>query len=212
MAAAFAAASSIEFSARGAERVLRAAPVLLGALATLVATWAVVSLASAPPLDHPLAAEQLDGWQIALAVAGVALYAAAAIGYFLLYHRRGDQFALAVAFAFGLLAQAMIVIAWARNWQISWWEWHVLMLAAFVLIAAIARREWYEERFSALYLDRTLAGARDVSVLLADLSGFTAYSEQHEAGRSRGDAEYVLRGDRAAARGKRRRGASDRGR
>ncbi len=183
VAAAFAAASSIEFSARGAERVLRAAPVLLGALATLVAAWAVVSLTSVPPLDHPLAAEQLDGWQIALAVAGVALYAAAAIGYFLLYHRRHDQFALAVAFAFGLLAQAMIVIAWARNWQISWWEWHVLMLAAFVLIAAIARREWYEERFSALYLDRTLAGARDVSVLLADLSGFTAYSEQHEAGR-----------------------------
>ena len=136
-----------------------------------------------PPLDHPLAAEQLDGWQIALAVAGVALYTAAAIGYLLLYHRRRDQFALAVAFAFGLLAQAMVVIAWARNWRISWWEWHVLMLAAFVLIAAIARREWYEERFSALYLDRTLAGARDVSVLLADLSGFTAYSEHHEPGR-----------------------------
>ena len=35
VAAAFAAASVIEFSARGAERVLRAAPVLLGALATL---------------------------------------------------------------------------------------------------------------------------------------------------------------------------------
>ena len=183
VAAAFAAASSIEFSARGAERVLRAAPVLLGALATLVAAWAVVSLTSVPPLDHPLAAEQLDGWQIALAVAGVALYAAAAIGYLFLYHRRHDQFALAVAFAFGLLAQAMVVIAWARNWQISWWEWHALMLAAFVLIATIARREWYEERFSALYLDRTLAGARDVSVLLADLSGFTAYSEQHEPGR-----------------------------
>ena len=74
------------------------------------------------------------------------------------------------------------MIAWARNWQISWWEWHVLMLAAFVVIAAIARREWHEERFSALYLDRTLAGARDVSVLLADLSGFTAYSERREPG------------------------------
>jgi class 3 adenylate cyclase len=183
VAAAFAAASSIEFSARGAERVLRAAPVLLGALATLVAAWAVVSLTSVPPLDRPLAAEQLDGWQIALAVAGVALYVAAAIGYLSLYHRRGDRFALAVAFAFGLLAQAMVVIAWARNWQISWWEWHALMLAAFVLIAVIARREWYEERFSALYLDRTLAGARDVSVLLADLSGYTAYSERHEPGR-----------------------------
>jgi adenylate cyclase len=183
VAAAFAAASSIEFSARGAERVLRAAPVLLGALATLVVAWAVVSLTTVPPLDRPLAAEELDGWQVVLAVAGVALYAAAAVGYFVLYRRRGARFALGVAFAFGLLAEAMVVIAWARNWQISWWEWHALMLAAFVVIAAIARREWYEERFSALYLDRTLAGARDVSVLLADLSGFTAYSERHEPGR-----------------------------
>ena len=177
-----AAASSLEFSPRAAERVRRAAPVLLGALATLVVAWAVVSLAKLPPLADPLAAEQLDGWQIGLAVAGVALYAAAAGGYLALYRRRGARFALAVAFAFGLLAEAMVVIAWARNWRISWWEWHVLMLGSFVVIAAIARSEWHEERFSAIYLDRTLAGARDVSVLLADLSGFAAFSERREPG------------------------------
>jgi class 3 adenylate cyclase len=182
VAAVFAATSSLEFSPRAAERVLRAAPVLLGALATLVVAWAVVSLAKFPPLADPLAAEQLDGWQIGLAVAGVVLYAAAAGGYLALYLRRGARFALAVAFAFGLLAEAMVVIAWARNWRISWWEWHLLMLTAFVVIAAIARSEWHEERFSALYLDRTLAGARDVSVLLADLSGFTAFSERREPG------------------------------
>jgi class 3 adenylate cyclase len=54
------------------------------------------------------------------------------------------------------------------------------MLTSFVVIAGVARSEWHEERFSALYLDRTLAGARDVSVLLADLSGFTSFSEAHE--------------------------------
>jgi class 3 adenylate cyclase len=182
VAAGFAAASSLEFSARAARRVQRAAPVLLGALAALVVAWAVVSLATLPPLDRPLAAEQLDGWQTGLAVAGVALYAAAAGGYLALYRRRGARFALAVAFAFGLLAEAMVVIVWARNWQISWWEWHVLMLAAFGVIAAIARSEWHEERFSALYLDGTLSGVRDVSVLLADLAGFTTFSEQREPG------------------------------
>ena len=86
---------------------------------------------------------------------------------------------IAVTVAFALLAEAMIVIAWARNWHASWWEWHLLMLGSFLLIAETARTEWHEERFSALYLDQTLAGARDVSVLLADLSGFTSYSEQH---------------------------------
>ena len=79
---------------------------LLGALAALVAAWAVVSLATLPPLDRPLAAEELDGWQIGLAVGGVTLYAAAAVGYLALYRRRGARFALAVAFAFGLLARS----------------------------------------------------------------------------------------------------------
>jgi class 3 adenylate cyclase len=81
-----------------------------------------------------------------------------------------------------LLAEAMIVIAWARNWRVSWWEWHGLMLLAFVVIAVAARREWHEERFSALYLDRTLAGARDVSILFADLAGFTSFAEAREPG------------------------------
>ena len=65
-------------------------------------------------------------------------------------------------------------------------------------IAETARIEWHEERFSALYLDQTLAGARDVSVLLADLAGFTSFSERHDADDVDGDAERVLRRDRAA--------------
>src|SRR5206468_4631198 len=73
-----------------------------------------------------------------------------------------------------------IVIVWARNWRLSWWEWHVLMLGSFLVIAQAARSEWHEERFSALYLDETLAGAKDVTVLLADLQGFTSFSERHE--------------------------------
>jgi len=72
----------------------------------------------------------------------------------------------------------MFTIAWARNWRVSWWEWHLLMLVAFVTIAISARTEWHEERFSPLYLDETIAGTREVSVLFADLQGFTSYAEQ----------------------------------
>ena len=53
------------------------------------------------------------------------------------------------------------------------------------MITAIARSEWHEERFSALYLDSTLAGARDVSILLADLSGFTPTASGGSRARSR---------------------------
>jgi adenylate cyclase len=180
IASAFAALSAVEFGPAGSARILRFAPTALAALAAAVLVWALISLAELPPLDAPLAQEQLDGWQLSLAGVGLALYSLAAGGYLRLYRRRSARFVIAVTVAFALLAEAMIVIAWARNWHASWWEWHLLMLGSFLLIAETARSEWHEERFSALYLDQTLAGARDVSVLLADLSGFTSFSERHE--------------------------------
>jgi adenylate cyclase len=180
IAGVFAAASALELSPERARLVVRSANVLLIALFAAMAAWAFVALTERPPLDDPLAAEQLDGWQLVLAAVGVALFGLAAIGYGRLYRRRPARFVFTFTFAFVLLAEAMIVIAWARNWQISWWEWHILMLGAFVLIAQTARTEWHEERFSPLYLDETLAGARNVSVVLADLAGFTAFSERHD--------------------------------
>jgi class 3 adenylate cyclase len=180
VAGVFAAASAIELSPDRARAVVRRAGVLLGGLVALMAAWAVVSLAELPPLDDPLAAEQLDGWQLVLAAIGVGLYGLAALGFVLLYRRRPARFVFAFVVAFALLAEAMVVIAWARNWQLSWWEWHVLMLGAFLVIGHAARTEWHEERFSPLYLDETLAGAKDLSILFADLQGFTSYSERHD--------------------------------
>jgi adenylate cyclase len=180
IASAFAAVSAVEFGPHASGRILRLAPVVLGALVFGLAVWGLVSLASLPPLDAPLATEELNGWQLALAAVGIGFYSLAAIGYLRLYRRRRARFVIAVTVAFALLAEAMIVIAWARNWHASWWEWHLLMLGSFLLVAETARTEWHEERFSALYLDQTLAGARDISVLLADLSGFTSFAEAHE--------------------------------
>jgi class 3 adenylate cyclase len=178
LAAAFAAASAVEYSASASARVMQHSWLLLGGLVAAVAAWGIVSLAELPPLDHPLGGEQVDGWQVWLAVAGLVLYGAAAAGYARLYGRRRAGVLLAVSIAFVLLAEAMLVIVWARNWQLSWWEWHLLMLTAFAAIAMSARTEWHEERFSALYLDQTLAGARDVSILFADLQGYTAFAER----------------------------------
>jgi adenylate cyclase len=181
VAGAFAAASALELGHVRARQVMRRSPLLLGGLAALLGLWAFVSLAELPPLDGPLAAEELDGWQLVLAAIGLGLYGAAALGFVRLYRRRRARFVFAFTLAFALLAEAMIVIAAATNWQLSWWEWHFLMLGAFLVIGQAARTEWHEERFSALYLDETLAGARDVSIVLADLQGFTSFSEQHDA-------------------------------
>jgi adenylate cyclase len=178
VAGVFAAASGLPLRPRAAERVLASAWLLTGGLFLLMAAWAVVSLAEVRPLAGELGTEQLDGWQITLAAIGVVLYAVAAIGYYRLYRRRREPFLLGVALAFALLAEAMLVIAWARNWRVSWWEWHLLMLVAFVAIAISARTEWHEERFAPLYLDETLAGTREVTVLFSDLAGFTSFAEQ----------------------------------
>jgi class 3 adenylate cyclase len=175
LAAVLAAVSALELP----QRVVAAAPWLLGGLAALIVAWGIGSIAELWPLDSPVSAEELDGYQVVLAVIGLVFYVFAAGGYLHLYLRRRQRFVLAVAVAFALLAEAMFVIAWATNWRISWWEWHLLMLAGFGAIALAARVEWHEERFSALYLDQTLAGARDVSILLADLTGFTSFSERH---------------------------------
>ena len=106
----------------------------------------------------------------------------AAFAYFRIYHRRRSGLAFAVAFAFALLAEALVVavaLAARRAGSSRWWEWHGLMVIGFVSIGAAAWREWYEERFSALYLDETLRGHKEVSVLFADLAGFTPFTEAH---------------------------------
>ena len=53
---------------------------------------------------------------------GVVGYSAAAVGYARLYRRRRAAFPLFVALAFALLAEAMVVIAFARSWKVSWWS------------------------------------------------------------------------------------------
>jgi adenylate cyclase len=91
--------------------------------------------------------------------------------------RRRAAILVAIVTAFVLLAEAMIAVAFSRNWHASWWEWHVLMLAAFSLIAVAARAQGPDERFSDLYLESTTARTRELSILFADLAGFTAFSE-----------------------------------
>jgi adenylate cyclase len=170
--------SALEWEPTTAARILGLTRWLLLALLGVFAVWAAVSLAELPPLNSPLPEEELNGWQLALGGTGVALYAFGAAGYAHLYQRRRARLIVLVAMGFLLLADALLVVAWAQNWQVSWWEWHVCMLAAFGLIAWSAHREWHEERFSALYLEQTLAGVRDASVMFADLMGFTPFAEQ----------------------------------
>ena len=173
-------ASSLDLSGRSVEVVRVGRWIRIGLLA-LMALWAFLSLAQLPPLHAAQAVpEQAGGLLGLLAVPAIVLYAVAAARYVALWRRRPSLMLLSMTAAFVLLAEAMVAVVFARNWQLSWWEWHLLMLAAFGLVALGARLQWHEERFADLYLDDTTAGAREMSVLFADLQGFTTFSENHE--------------------------------
>jgi len=169
--------SSFELrSARVARIGLPLTVALLGAFAV----WAVASLVL---LDEPLSSSTRDGVQIGLAVVGLLLYAWAAVRYYLLLRGRRSWLLLALVTAFVLLSEAMIAVAFARNWHASWWEWHLLVLAAFAVVAVSVWAEWRVEGPSAdvfgdVYLAETSAGLREVSVLFADLRGFTSFAER----------------------------------
>jgi adenylate cyclase len=173
----FGALSTADFSGDRAVRHVRIGKRLRWALLGLMVLWAVWSLASLPPLNRP--PQFAEGFPLLLAVPAVLLYGGSAVRYIQLWWRRPSLLLLAVPSAFILLAESMIAMAFARNWRLSWWEWHVLMLAAFALVALSAQTSWREERFAELYLPQTSAGRREISVLFADLQGFTAFSETH---------------------------------
>ncbi|HEX6920712.1 MAG TPA: adenylate/guanylate cyclase domain-containing protein, partial [Actinomycetes bacterium] len=132
-----------------------------------------------PPLDGRTPPERASGPLLALAVPAICLYAVSAARYVGFWRRRPTVMLLGMAAAFVLLAEAMVAVAFARNWHASWWEWHVLMFTAFALVAWSAQAQWHEERYADLYLDETVAGTREMSILFADLQGFTSFSERH---------------------------------
>ena len=162
VAAVFAATSGLDLSGRRGELVVESERLLRLAVLLLLALWAVVSLTSVPPLDRPLPPGEATGPLIAFAVVGVTLYAFAAWRYVDLLRRRPSLLLAAVTSAFALLAEALIAVAFARNWHATWWEWHLLMAAGFLLVAAAVRREYTRAgsvaaALGSLYLEQTIA-------------------------------------------------------
>ena len=162
IASAFAAASTSPLAGPRAQTVLRLRPVLLGGLLALMAAWAVVSIAELPPLNGPPTTFEGEGPLRALSFVAVALYAYSAWRSFLFYRHRGGAVTFSMGVAYVLLAEAMIAVSLSRNWHASWWEWHLLLLAAFASIALGARQEYrrggsLSATFGGLYLEATLA-------------------------------------------------------
>lgn len=181
LASGFAAASALPFRPGQAEAIVRRRPLLFGLLGAALAAWAVIALGTLPPLEEPITPDEARDPLLGLWVVGAVLYGYAAYRFARLYADRRTPVALAVVAAWVLLAEAMLTVAISRNWHATWWEWHLLMLVAFALVARSVWREWKREGaeiFADLYEERTLGRGEELSVLFADLQGFTTFSER----------------------------------
>lgn len=191
VASALAAASSGDLTGAAGARVIAhrrtARNVLLGAMAL----WAAVSLAGQPPLDRPIDPAAFHPVLTPLAAVGTVFFAVAAFRYWRLYGRRRSVLLAATAVAFVALGEAMVVGIFARNWRLSWWEWHVLMAIGFVLVAYEAQTQFRREGgraglFDSLAVERTLQAVR--ADYRTALEGLVDVMARHEAA---GSAEPI---------------------
>ena len=140
--------------------------------------WIFFSLLELPPLAGT-AAEGVGGPVQVLAALGAALYTIAAIRYLMIYRRKLVLLPASIIACFVLLAEAMFgsALVTERTWHASWWEWHGLIVIAYLIVLFAARQQWSEERFRHLYLKTTRERTQTLSILFADLENYTTFVE-----------------------------------
>jgi adenylate cyclase len=131
VAALLLAVSASDFTDEQQTRIVARARLLRAGLVAVLALWALASLAGLSPLGLSPNDTEVDGPLRVIAVASVAVYAVAALGYLRIHLRRPAVMLIALITASALLAEAMVTVVFARNWQLSWWLWHILMTAGF---------------------------------------------------------------------------------
>jgi class 3 adenylate cyclase len=178
-------ASAAQLRTAAAERLMRWQWLLAALPWVLLVAWSVLVFARLPPLDVPPDVIETH-WVAALAAsAGTVFYLAAALRYLLLYRRRPSTLLLSVLTAFVLLGEAMLAVALSRSWRLTWWEWHVLMVAAFVLIAVSVHAQFRREG-SALGLFDSMTLQQTIAALQREYS--QALEEMVDALRRRADS------------------------
>ena len=147
-----------------------------------IVVWFAWTVSELPPLSGSGSEAARNMLITVIAVVGTIVYAISAARYWRIFRHRRNLLALAVIACFVLLAEALIGVAVTgeRKWHASWWEWHGLIVTAYLAIALAARREWRDERFRHLYLPTTKERTQEISVLFGDLVGFTTFAERSQ--------------------------------
>jgi adenylate cyclase len=167
-----------------AATLIRRRSLLRVAVLITMALWFVWTVLELPPLHGSGSEAATDTLIAVIAIVGTVVYAVSAVRYWMIFRHRWNLLPAATIACFLLLSEAMIGVAVTgeRKWHASWWEWHGLIVSAYLVIGLAARREWREERFRRLYLSTTRERHQDISVLFGDLVGFTTFAERSTPG------------------------------
>ncbi|GAA4101803.1 adenylate/guanylate cyclase domain-containing protein [Nonomuraea soli] len=187
VASAFAFSSAMPLGEKAARTVLNVQNLIRGVLVGVLLLWGLASLIpDITPLSQPPNASPVS-WLVWLSIPGLLLYGAAGVMMYRLYRRRPSAVLVSLLTAYALLAEAMVAGMPQLNWRLSWWEWHVLLTLAFVLVAYSAYLQFRREGSSAGLFD-SVALPRTVAAIQS------AYEEALEE-----LVEHVRRGERMAA-------------
>ena len=181
LSSAFAAGSAfVDGRPAMASRLIRHRARLRGAVLITITAWFVWTVVDLPPLRGPNSEAASGSVLGAMALVATIVYAVSAARYWSIFRDGPKLLPVAVCACFLLLSEAMIGVAVTgeRKWHASWWEWHGLIVLAYLIIGFAARREWRDERFRDLYLSTTRERHQTISVLFGDLIGFTSFSER----------------------------------
>jgi class 3 adenylate cyclase len=162
-----------------ASAVVRHRSALRRSLFGAIGIWALWALAELPPLSGTSAEGAGTPLRI-LAALGAIVYGVSAIRYLVVYRHKMTLLPASVVALLTLLGEALFgsALVGERTWHASWWEWHTLIITAYVIVLFAANNQWRQERFRQLYLPSTRERTQDVSVLFADLAGYTPFAER----------------------------------
>jgi class 3 adenylate cyclase len=182
IASIFTAASALELRPEMARRIVAWQELLRAGVFGFWLVFGLMALLQLPPLSlapdpelielplffcligQTLAPEvQWPGTVALLSATG--LYGFAAVRYLGRFRRTPSLVLLALGSASVLLAQISFNVGLARTWHLSWWQWHVLVVVAFGLMAFSVFRQYRSEGstrpvFDSLYLEETVERMR----------------------------------------------------